>query len=113
MRISITATQDARAGHIPGVVNIPGEDLAASRERFPSVPKAPIVLYGDDAPQAARQLVDWGYRAVRLLPMRCADWAAAGNPIASGPGAGAIVYDPKPKPGAIVDAEGKVRLVGR
>jgi len=99
--IDVRAPQDARAGHIPGAVRIPVEDLAASRERFPPVPKAPIVLYGEDAPQAARQLVDWGYRAVRVLPMRYADWAAAGNPVASGPGAETIVYDPKPKPGAI------------
>jgi rhodanese-related sulfurtransferase len=99
--IDVREPQDARAGHIRGAVNIPLDDFVASRDLFPPVPKAPIVVYGEDAAQAARQLVDWGYRAVRLLPMSYADWAAAGHPVASGPSAEVIVYDPKPKPGAI------------
>lgn len=89
------------AGHIRGAVNIPASEFGASRARFPSDTKAPIVLYGDDSEQAAQQLIDWGYRAVRVLPIDFARWASAGYPVETGPTNDAIVYDPKPKPGAI------------
>jgi rhodanese-related sulfurtransferase len=86
-------------------VNIPLAALPSSRQRFPSDAAAPIVVYGEGSEQAARQLVDWGYRAVRLLPMAYADWAQAGYPVATGPTPRDIVYEPRPKPGAIALSE--------
>ncbi len=89
------------AGHIRGAFNIPLAQLPASRERFPSAPTASVVVYGEGSDDAARQLVDWGYRAARVLPMDYVEWAQGGNPVATGPASSDIVYQPKPKPGAI------------
>jgi rhodanese-related sulfurtransferase len=95
-------TADAvAAGHIHGAVNIPLAQLPASRQRFPSAAGAPIVVYGEGSGDAARQLVKWGYKAVRVLPIDYVAWAQAGNPVATGPANGEILYKPKPKPGAI------------
>lgn len=99
--VDLRPAEAVTAGHIRGAVNIPAQAFSASRDRFPPVEKAPIVLYGDGSEQAAQQLLDWGYRAVRVLPINYAHWARGDNPVQTGPAAEAIVYDPKPKPGAL------------
>jgi rhodanese-related sulfurtransferase len=104
--LDVRPPEAAEAGRIRGAVNVPLAELSSSRDRFPSAATAPMVVYGEGSEQAARQLVDWGYHAVRVLPMAYADWAAAGHPVSSGPMSsgpegGKIVYRPKPKPGAI------------
>jgi rhodanese-related sulfurtransferase len=99
--IDVRGAETVAAGHIRGAINIPLADLPASRQRFPSAATAPIVVYGEGSDEAARRLVEWGYRAVRVLPMDYADWAQAGNPIATGSTSSDIVYQPKPKPGTI------------
>jgi rhodanese-related sulfurtransferase len=93
------------AGHIRGAVNIPLADLPANRRRFPAEAAAPIVIYGEGSGEAARQLLDWGYQDVRVLPMGYSDWVAAGHPVATGPTPRDIVYTPKPEPGAITRGE--------
>ncbi|MGD8274573.1 MAG: rhodanese-like domain-containing protein [Thiohalocapsa sp.] len=99
--IDVRGAEAVAAGHIRGAVNIPLAQLPASRQRFPSAATAPIVVYGEGSDSAARQLVDWGYRAVRVVPIAYLEWAQAGNPVATGPASGDIVYQPKPKPGTI------------
>jgi rhodanese-related sulfurtransferase len=99
--IDVRGADAVAAGRIRGAVNIPLAELPASRQGFPSAATAPIVVYGEGSDDAARQLVTWGYRAARVLPMDYADWARAGNPVATGPASSDIVYQPKPKPGTI------------
>ena len=99
--IDVRGADAVARGHIRGAVNIPLAEFPASRQRFPSAAAAPIVVYGEGSDDAARQLVKWGYRAVRVLPIDYIEWARAGNPVTTGPASGDIVYQPKPKPGAI------------
>jgi rhodanese-related sulfurtransferase len=103
--IDVRPAEAVATGHIRGAVNIPLGEIGASRHRLPPAENAPIVLYGAGAGQAARQLVDWGYKTVRVRPMTYAEWAGADNPVERGPTGSDIVYDPKPKPGAIRLAE--------
>lgn len=71
--IDIREAEAVAEGHIRGAINIPLADLAASRRRFPSAATAPIVVCGEGSDKAARLLVQWGYRAVRVLPMDYAE----------------------------------------
>ena len=95
------------AGHIRGAVNIPLAQLPASRERFPSAPKASIVVYGEGSDDAARQLVDWGCHAVRVLPVGIAEWQQAGHNVAAGP------TERKISTGVTIDRAGNVRVASR
>jgi rhodanese-related sulfurtransferase len=99
--IDVRAEVEAAAGHIDGAVNLPLDRLAASRSLLPEQKNAPIVIYGDDKAAAARQLLDWGYHAVRLLPEGFAEWQQAGHAVATGPATRQIVYRPRPRPGSI------------
>jgi rhodanese-related sulfurtransferase len=103
--IDVRTPAAAAASHIRGAVNIPLADLTANRWRFPAEAAAPIVVYGQGSDEAARQLLDWGYRAVRVLPMDYPDWVGARHPVAIGPTPRDIVYTPKPEPGAIARGE--------
>jgi len=88
-------------GHIKGAVAMPFATLEAAKDKFPAQKTAPIVLYGPNKQQAAAKLVEWGYRAVRLLPSEFEAWQQAGNPVQTGTAASTITYVPQPKPGTI------------
>jgi rhodanese-related sulfurtransferase len=88
-------------GHIKGAVGISFEHLDESKGKFPAQKNAPIVLYGPNQEQAAGKLVEWGYRAVRLLPIDFEAWQRAGNLVQTGPASNSITYVPQPKLGTI------------
>lgn len=102
--IDVRDAASASAGHIPGAVSIPGEQLASYKERFPTIKSAPVVLYGTNEEQAKQyfSLVrGWGYKNTTILSDGFSGWKNAGLPVESGKTAAEIVYVPKPKPGVI------------
>ncbi|MCP4287306.1 MAG: hypothetical protein GY792_23165 [Gammaproteobacteria bacterium] len=99
--IDVRPEESARQGHIKGSVSIPFDRLEESKDSFPKQKNAPIVVYGEGKEEAARKIISWGYRAVRILPVSFAKWEESGNPVQAGPASTRIVYVPKPKPGTI------------
>ncbi len=99
--IDVRPQETARGGRIKGAVSIPLDRLDASKDSFPKQKNAPIVIYGEGKRQAAKKIVSWGYRAVRILPIGFAEWRQSGNPVQTGPVSARITYIPKPKPGTI------------
>lgn len=103
--IDLRDSASVAKGHIKGAVGIPFETLAKAKEQFPVQKNAAIVLYGPNQQQAAATLVEWGYRAVRLLPVDFEAWQKAGNPVQTGPAPSAITYVPQAKPGTVASEE--------
>jgi rhodanese-related sulfurtransferase len=99
--IDVRPEADAAAGHIAGAVNLPLNSLADHRSLFPEQTDAPIVIYGEGKESAARQLLDWGYHEVRVLPVGVAEWQQAGHTVATGPTEQRITYRPEPRPGTV------------
>jgi len=102
--IDVRDADSAKAAHIKGAISIPGDALAAAKDRFPAIKKAPIVLYGADT-EAAQQYFstvrDWGYMNTSVLIGGFNGWQKADLPVASGDTPTEIVYVPKPKAGAV------------
>ncbi len=99
--LDLREAAEVAAGHIPGAVNITAAQLGASRAMFPADKMAPIVVYGPGSEAAAATIHGWGYKKVQVLAMDFGGWQGGGNPVATGPTAGRIVYVPKAKPGTI------------
>ncbi len=76
-----------RAGHIPGAINLPFQDLATERDRLSDYDV--LIVYGDDYhdPKAvgmSKRLVELGFKDVRTLRGGLRAWTAAGNPLETG-----------------------------
>ncbi len=99
--IDVRAEETTKQGHIKGAVSIPRARIDESRKAFPKKKNAPIVIYGEGKQEAAKKIISWGYRAVRILPISFAEWEESGNPIQTGPASTRITYKSKPKPGTI------------
>ncbi len=99
--IDVRPEEAARQGHIKGSVSIPLDRIGESKDSFPKKKNAPIVIYGEGKQVAAKEIISWGYRAVRILPISFAKWEESGNPVRTGPVSTRIAYKPKPKPGTI------------
>jgi len=102
--IDVRDAESAKAGHIKGAISIPGTDLAAAKDRFPAIKKAPIVIYGADTKAGMEQFAtirDWGYMNATILKGGFDGWQKAELPVASGETATEIVYVPKPKAGSV------------
>ena len=102
--IDLRDGESAKAAHIQGAVSIPADQLAEAKERFPSIKKAPIVLYGADTKSALENFAtvrDWGYMNTTVLIGGFDGWQKADLPVASGDTATEIVYVPKPKAGSV------------
>lgn len=86
--LDVRPQEEYDAGHLPGAVSIPLEEL---KKRIKELPKSKqIVAYCRGplcalAPQAARYLKDRGYRVKRLAD-GAPDWEAAGLPLSKGEG---------------------------
>ena len=85
--LDLRTPTEAAAGHIPRAVNIPFENLAASRQAMAIKPSAPIVLYGhaEQPAQAAKVIKQWGFKSIALVEGGFEGWKGAGNAIESGP----------------------------
>ncbi len=102
--IDIRDGESAKASHIKGAISIPGDQLAAAKDRFPSIKSAPVILYGDDTAAAEKYFSvvrGWGYKNATVLKGGFAGWQKASLPTATGETATDIVYVPKPKAGSV------------
>ena len=75
---------DFRAGHIPGAINLPFQDLTTERDRLSGYDV--LVVYGDDhrdpkAEGMSKRLIELGFKDVRTLRGGLRAWTAAGNPL--------------------------------
>lgn len=103
--IDLRPRQMVKEGYIATAVSIPYEDLPKMKDQFPTQKKAPIILYGPKKEEAAKLILSWGYKNVRILPIEFEDWKKRGFPIASGEPQTKIAYVPKAKPGTILPSE--------
>ena len=107
--VDLRSPADAGKGFIPGAVNIPMNELAAAKERFPADKSAPIILYSDTMKEEAFKTVrGWGYREATLLRGGFEAWKQMAGKIAVGDLKTVISYVPKPRPGEISIEEFKM-----
>ena len=107
--VDLRSPAEAGKGFIPGAVNIPMNELAAAKERFPADKSAPIILYADTMSEEAFKTVrGWGYRETTLLRGSFEAWKQMGGKIAAGDFKTVISYVPKPRPGEISIEEFKM-----
>ncbi len=102
--IDVRDAASAEKSHITGAISIPGDNLAAAKEKFPKHKSAPIVVYADDTQKGIEyfSLVrDWGYKNTTVLKGGFAGWQQANLPVTAGKTATEIVYVPKPKAGSV------------
>ncbi len=102
--IDIRDSSNAKNAHIKGAISIPGDQLASFKGKFPSIKKAPIVLYGEDTASAQALFATvrgWGYKNTTVLKGGFKNWQSNKLPVEAGDTATEIVYVPKPKPGAV------------
>jgi rhodanese-related sulfurtransferase len=90
----------AQSGFIPGAVNVPAKQLAASKARFPEEKKAPVVLYdgGQAGAEAFATVRGWGFVNTSVLAGGRAAWTGE---VRTGPLASKIEYSKRLKPGEI------------
>lgn len=107
--IDLRSPAEAGKGFIPGAVNIPVNELAAAKERFPADKSAPIILYSDNMSEEAFKTVrGWGYQETTLLRGGVEAWKQMKGKIAVGDLKTVISYVPKPRPGEISIEEFKM-----
>jgi len=107
--IDLRSPAEAGKGFIPGSVNIPMNDLATAKDKFPADKSAPIILYSDSTTEEAFKTVrGWGYKETTLLRGGLDAWKLMGGKIISGDLNKAISYIPKPRPGEISIEEFKM-----
>jgi rhodanese-related sulfurtransferase len=102
--IDVRDANSTKTAHITGAISIPGDELAAAKDRFPAIKKAPIVLYGNDTESAQKYFSvvrDWGYMNTTVLVGGFNGWQKADLPVAGGDTPTEIVYVPKPKAGTV------------
>jgi len=99
--IDLRPGSEVSRGHIKGAVAIEFADLETSKDKFPERKNAPIIFYGQNSEKAAEQVIAWGYKAVRVLPVRFSLWKKSGNPVETGPAESVITYVPRPKQGTV------------
>lgn len=102
--IDVRDADSAKQSHIKGAISIPADQLASYKDKFPSIKKAPVVLYGADTQSGLDQFATvrgWGYKNTTVLKGGFDGWQKAGLPVGSGATPTEIVYVPKPKPGVV------------
>jgi rhodanese-related sulfurtransferase len=105
--LDLRAQSEAQAGHLPGAANADFAHFSEIRAKLPANKKAPIILYGPHREEAAKILLGWGYKKIRLLEGNLAAWQKNGLPMTSGQMSAEIVYIPKVNPGVIKTADFK------
>ncbi len=83
--VDVRSAAEFAAGHVPGAVNVPLEQVQANPLAAGLQPGEPVVLYcasGRRAGWAAAALQARGFTAVRQLEGHYAGWQAAGQPVA-------------------------------
>ena len=102
--IDVRDAESTKTGHVKGAISVPGTDLAAAKDRFPALKKAPIVIYGVDTKEGMEHFATirgWGYKNATILKGGFDGWQKADLPVATGAAETEIVYVPKPKAGSV------------
>lgn len=111
--VDIRPGSAVKAGHIEGTTAIPAENLAAMQGTFPAKKTAPVVIVAADDASALESFAvirGWGYKNTSILQGGFTGWQNAGFAAVTGEAASAIVYVPKPIPGAMDVADFKAIL---
>ncbi len=106
--IDLRSRKAVKAGHIPGAISIPAEELTKVRDKFPSYKGAHIVFYSDnekDINEAVRTGRKWGYKKTTVYLGGVNAWKQSGYKLAKGPAAKDIKYVRKISPGEISIAD--------
>ena len=84
--VDLRSRQKAEAGHLPGAVNIPADDISEAEYDFPAKKSAPVIVYGSGSDQedAVASIRGWGFHQVSLVAGGYAGWVERGNPVKSG-----------------------------
>ena len=107
--IDLRSPQEAQKGFIQGAVNIPHNDLAGAKERFPADKSAPVILSSaQDSAEAFKTVREWGYKETSVLRGGFEAWQQMGGKISTGSLSTVIAYAPKPRPGEISIEEFKL-----
>ena len=83
--VDVRSAEEFAAGHVPGAMNVPLEQLQANPLAQGLQPDESVVLYcatGRRAARAAAALQARGYMSVRQLEGHFSGWQAAGQPVA-------------------------------
>ncbi len=106
--IDLRSRNSVSAGHIPGAVNIPSEELIKAGDNFPSYKGAHIVFYSDnerDMIAAVKLGRKWGYKKTTVYLGGADAWKQSVNNLAKGPAAKDIKYIRKISPGEVSIAD--------
>jgi rhodanese-related sulfurtransferase len=102
--IDLRPRETAAAGHIPGAVSIPADQLLEAGNRFPTYKGADIVFYGDRVDNlifAVKTAHSWGYRKSTIFLGGTGAWELVGNSLEQGPASEEITYKRIIPPGEI------------
>jgi rhodanese-related sulfurtransferase len=83
--LDVRSPDEFAAGHVPGAINIPHDQLAARLDELPAAAGEEVVVHcqrGGRASKAEAVLRDAGYENVRDLDGHWEAWEAAGLPVA-------------------------------
>lgn len=80
--VDLRSEEASSAGHIPGTVNIPYDELEDYNNDFD--PRAPVVVYGDNEKEAYSKLSKWGIKGVALIDGGIEGYKARGGKLVAG-----------------------------
>ncbi len=106
--IDLRSRKAVKAGHVPGAVSIPAEELSKAESKFPSYKGAHIVFYSDneeDIRKAVRTVRKWGYKKSTLYFGGVDAWKQSGHSLVKGPAAENITYVRIISPGEVSIAD--------
>lgn len=80
--VDVRTPQEYAAGHIPGAINVPVQELAQRLQEIPHNKRVYVYCEaGVRASKAARMLVQAGYDNIENVPESMQGWRAAGYPV--------------------------------
>lgn len=85
--LDVRTPEEFRAGHVPGAINIPVQELDARQADIAALGEQPLVVYcrtGHRAGIALQWLAARGHQHLSHLEGDMQGWVAAGRPVATG-----------------------------
>jgi rhodanese-related sulfurtransferase len=82
--VSVLGSEQFQQEHIPGSINIPGEELDEFEKHFDTEKKIVVYCASPECPaskQAAEALTERGFQHVYEYEGGMSDWRGAGNPV--------------------------------
>lgn len=82
--LDVRSPEEYAAGHVPGAVNIPYDEVPARVSEIEARRGEPVVVYCEKGPRASKAMAVLeraGFSAVRSLAGHMAAWRASGLPV--------------------------------